>query len=137
MTKDLPELPPFEIVVYRAILAARSFYAEWQRHGPEVDPEMQRSVSIALEHLDEGTLFSFNDDDTWLSIEQVLINALNACQDGYGDYAVREDTRYDHIFLAEQERFRRLMESWKGFRDARQRVLDRRRASKVAAEMGN
>lgn len=136
MSQKQRELPSLETDAYRAILAAREFAADWRQSEPEIEPSQQSPVYEALDRLDEGTLFSFNDDDTWPLIELVLVNALNACQSGYGDYAVREDTRYDQLFISEHEHLRRLMESWKSFRNARQRLLDRQAAQEIARKMG-
>jgi len=47
-------------------------------------------------------------------------------------YAHREDTRYDEVLLTEIEGGRRLMESWKAFKAARQVLIDRKRAARIA-----
>ncbi len=74
-------------------------------------------------------------EEMWLSVEHALVSALNALQDGYGDYAACEDTRFDQLYLTDQERLRRLMEGWKCFREARQLVLDRCEAQRLASSL--
>lgn len=136
MSENQKELPSLETDAYRAIIAARNFAADWWQSEPEIEPSQQSRVYEALGRLDEGTLFSFNDDETWPLIEEALVSALNTCKSGYGDYAARKDTRYDQLFTSEQEHLRRLMESWKSLRNARQRLLDRQAAQEIARKMG-
>lgn len=134
MTKSSPDLPSLEGVALRAIQAAREFADDWHNHGPDVDEEEGFQIIKALSRLNEGALFSTEDETTWLTIEQSLILALNDWQDGYGDYAARENTCHDQLVRADQERLRRLMEGWKYFRNMRQLLIDRRQAVRVAAD---
>lgn len=134
MTNPTSDLPSLEYIALRAVQAAREFVDEWQIHGPAVDQGEGPQIIETFNRLDEGNLFAPEDESTWLTVEQSLIMALNDWQDGYGDYAAREDTCYDQLVRVDQERLRRLMESWKFFRNTRQLLIDRRQAARIAAD---
>ncbi len=136
MDKPSSDLPSLQVLALRAIRAGKDFAKEWRLKGPDVGETEGAQIAETLKRLDNREILSIQDETVWPVIEQALVVALNDCQDGYGDYALRADTRYDRLFLPDQERLRRLMESWKAFRDARELLLDRRWAAVIAGKLG-
>ena len=51
---------------------------------------------------------------------------------GYGDFAIANDTGGDIVFTANFKSARRLIEHWKAFKHARQRIIDRCHATRIA-----
>lgn len=136
LEKPPSDLPSLQMLALRAIRAGKDFAREWRLKAPDVGEEEGSQITETLKRLDERDFLSFQDETVWPVIERLLVEALNDCQEGYGDYALRKDTRYDHLFLPDQERLRRLMESWKVFRNARELLLDRRSAGVIAGKLG-
>lgn len=130
------DLPSLQMLAFRAIRAGRQFAKEWRANAPDVGETEGAQIAETLTRLDDREILAIQDETVWPVFENLLVEALNDCQEGYGDYALREDTRYDQLVRADQERLRRLMESWKAFRDARQLLLDRRWAAAIAGKLG-
>lgn len=137
MDNQPTDLPSLQMLALRAIRAGRHFADDWRANGPDVGETKGAQIAETLTRLDHREFLAIQDETVWPVIENLLVDALNDCREGYGDYALREDTRYDQLVRADQERLRRLMESWKAFRDARQLLLDRRWAAAIAGKLGS
>ena len=57
---------------------------------------------------------------------------LTTAGKGYGDFAIANDTGGDIVFTANFKSARHLIEHWKAFKHARQRIIDRRHATRIA-----
>lgn len=136
MVNSASDLPSLQMLALRAIRAGKNFADEWRLNAPDVRETECAQIAETLNRLDHREILSIEDETVWSVIENLLVEALNDYHEGYGDYALREDTRYDLVFRPDQERLRRLMESWKAFRDARQLLLDRRWAAAIAGKLG-
>lgn len=126
-------LPDIEVQALQAILAARSFAHYWRKVAPKVAGLTHEKVGETLQRLDEGTIFAQRDESLWPKMEQALVDDLNARREGYGSYALVNDTSFDDLWDQELDDKRWLMECWKAFKAARQVLIDRRRAAKLAA----
>jgi len=125
------ELSDLQAHVLHAIHMARNFAELFREEVVGIDGLSSLKLDETLKRLDEADLFATQDESVWPRLERGLVTALNDIREGYGTYALREDTRYDQMFLPQLERGRRLMQSWKSFMSARQALIDRRRANQI------
>ena len=127
------ELSEVEAQAFHAIKCARDFAGAFRDFWVNTTGLSSRQINETLKRLDEAELFALQDESVWPLIERGLVSALNEIREGYGTYALRQDTRYDAVsFLPELECGRRVMEAWKHFKSARQVLIDQRRAARIA-----
>ncbi len=133
MTNTPETLPDIEVQALHAIRSARAFANNWRKVAPTVAGLTHAKTGEMLQRLDEGEIFMQHDESLWPKLEQTLVDALNAHREGYGTYALANDTSFDDLFDQELDEKRWLMECWKTFKSSRQALIDRRRATRLAA----
>jgi hypothetical protein len=121
----------------QAIKAARSFASLWHDSAIRAGLDITNDISETLDRLSQAELFHLRDEEVFRIIEQVLVQRLNtlgtfADGKGYGDFAIANDTGGDIVFTANFKSARHLIEHWKAFKHARQRIIDRRHATRIA-----
>ena len=126
-------LPDLEFLALQAIRTGRALAQNWRMTLPKVEGMTHARVGETLSRLDEGELFTLHDEHIWPKMEKALVENLNEHRDGYGSYALETDTSHDNLWDKELDQKRWLMECWKAFISARQMLIDRRRAAKLAA----
>lgn len=119
------------------IKAARSFASLWHDTAAQAGIDTTRDVEETLDRLSQAELFHLKDEDVFHIIEQLLVQRLNTLGTfvdgkGYGDFAIANDTGGDMLFTYNFKRARHLIEHWKTFKQARQRIIDRRNATRIA-----
>jgi hypothetical protein len=120
-----------------AIRAARSFAALWKNTASFTGIDTSPDIAETLMRLSHADLFHLKDETVFEEIEQMLVNRLNkigtfADGKGYGDFAIVNDTNSDFLFTDTFRKARALIEHWKAFKHARQRIIDRRHATRIA-----
>jgi hypothetical protein len=120
-----------------AIKVARSFAFLWHDTATHAGLDTTNDVKATLERLSQAELFHLRDEEVFRTIEQALVQRLNTLGtfvdgNGYGDFAIANDTGGDMLFTDNFKSARRLIEHWKMFNHARQRIIDRRRAALIA-----
>ncbi|MHA6267198.1 hypothetical protein ACXYMP_10050 [Aliiroseovarius sp. CAU 1755] len=121
-----------------AIRAARSFAALWKNTATSIGIDTPSDIAETLVRLSQADLFHFKDETVFNEIDQILVNRLNkigtfADGKGYGDFAIANDTSSDFLFSDRFKKARQLIEAWKAFKHARQHVIDRRHAARIAS----
>ena len=120
----------------RAIWAARSFASLWYDTANHAGLDTSPDIAETLDRLLEAELFHFKDEEVLSIIQHALVQRLNtlgtfADGHGYGDFAIVNDTSGDMLFTDSFKCARRLIEHWKTFKHARQRIIDRRHAARI------
>jgi hypothetical protein len=120
-----------------AIKAARSFASLWLETAIHAGLNTTNDVKETLDRLSQAELFHLKDEEAFSSIKQALVQRLNVLGTfvdgkGYGDFAIANDTAGDMLFTDNFKSARRLIEHWKTFKHARQRIIDRRQAARIA-----
>ena len=126
-----------EAEALHAIWTARSFASLWHDAATHAGLETTDDIRETLDRLSRAELFHIRDEDVFSTIEHALVQRLNtlgtfADGRGYGDFAIAHDTGGDMLFTDSFKRARRLTEHWKWFKHARQCIVDRRQASRIA-----
>ena len=133
MNNQHDALPDLEFLALQAIRTGRALSKNWRTILPKVEGMTHAKIGETLIRLDEGELFALHDEHIWPKMEKALVENLNEHRDGYGSYALQSDTSHDDLCDKELEGKRWLMECWKAYMSARQMLIDRRRAAKLAA----
>ena len=123
---------PLEKAALRALRTARWFVDGFRELPIEVEDLRRTRLSPTLERLEEGELFHIHDEPILDLLEKAVVKHLNGLREGYGSYALNQDTCYDELYRPDLDRGRILMEQWKSFKAARQHVIDLRRARIIA-----
>lgn len=121
----------------RAIWAARSFASLWHDSAIHAGLDTTNDIRETLDRLSRAELFHIKDEEVFSAIEQALVQRLNtlgtfADGRGYGDFAIANDTGGDMLFTDNFKSARHLIDHWKTFKHARQRIIDRRHAARIA-----
>lgn len=125
--------PPLEDLAFAAIRSGRVFARAWGDAGLDTRGGPHSLCSAACDRLAAGQLLKGRDLDVVAAMGETLRRALNAERPGYGDHAMREDTRYEApLWEPRLEELRRLAEVYKNFRDCRERYADRATAEREA-----
>ncbi|MGR3592194.1 MAG: hypothetical protein ACU0B9_11350 [Limimaricola soesokkakensis] len=126
--------PSLEDFAYAALRSGRIFAQCWSDAGLECRGASCGLWSAACDRLAAGRMPKGRDLDMLVAMGEALRRALNAERPGYGDHAMREDTRYEAPLLEPRlEELRRLAEVYKHFRDCRERYADRLTAEREVA----
>ncbi|MBI1492435.1 hypothetical protein [Halocynthiibacter styelae] len=121
-----------------AIRAAGSFAALWRNTASSIGIGTSPGTAETLVRISHADLFHLKDEAVFEEIERILVNRLNEIETfadgkGYGDFAIANDSSSDFLFTDMFRRAWTLIESWKAFKCARQRIVDRRHASRIVA----
>lgn len=127
---------PIERAALRAVKTARWFVGEWRDTNIDVGGRRLRQMTPTLERLQDGILFDMQDETVLEVFEKVIVEHLNTLLEDYGTRALYRNTRGDELRSHELEQGRDLIETWKSFKQARQHVIDLRRARIIADQFG-
>ena len=125
--------PSLEDLAFAAIRSGRVFARAWGDAGLDNRGAPHSLSSAACDRLAAGQLLRARDFDVVAVMGETLRRALNAERPGYGDHALREDTRYEApLWEPRLEELRRLAEAYKHFRDCLTCYADRTTAEREA-----
>lgn len=125
--------PSLEDLAFAAIRSGRIFAQYWRDAGVECRSTSRALWSGTCDRLETGQMPKGRDLDVVMAMGEALRRELNAERPGYGDHAMREDTRYDALVWAPRlEELRWLAEVYKHFRDCQTRYADRVTAEREA-----
>lgn len=125
--------PSTEDLAYAAIRSGRAFARLWSETSIDTRGSIHSLWPATCRRLEDGQPFEARDTDVVTLMGEALRVALEAQCPGYGDHALREDTRYDDLWDPRLEELRRLAEVYKHFRDCRERYADRLSAEREVA----
>lgn len=128
--------PSTEDLAYAVIRSGRAFARLWFEASIDTRGSTRSLWPATCRRLEDGQPFEDRDIDVVTLMGEALRVALNAQCPGYGDQALREDTRYDDLWDPRLEELRRLAEVYKHFRDCRERYADRLTAEREVARAG-
>jgi len=128
--------PSTEDLAYAVIRSGRAFARLWFEASIDTSGSTRSLWPATCQRLEAGQPFEDCDIDVVTLMGEALRVMLNAQCPGYGDRALREDTRYDTLWDPRLEELRRLAEVYKHFRDCRERYADRLTAEHEVARAG-
>ena len=123
-------------IAYATIRSGRAFARLWLDTSIDTRGSTRSLWPATCRRLAEGQPFEARDIDVVTLMGEALQGALNTQCPGYGDRALREDTRYDDLWDPRLDELRRLAEVYKHFRDCRERYADRLTAEREVARAG-